>query len=54
MRSGDAPDYSLKECWLRVTEVTKGVDAFYIYSIGPITTKSSRTRLPHASTICTF
>ena len=30
--AGDVPDYSQEDCWLQVPEVTKGVDAFYIYS----------------------
>ena len=29
---GEAPDYSLEECWLQIPEITKGVDALYIYS----------------------
>ena len=30
--AGDVPDYSLEECWLQIPEITKGVDALYIYS----------------------
>ncbi|MBQ9000329.1 MAG: DUF3089 domain-containing protein [Eggerthellaceae bacterium] len=30
--AGDAPDYSLEECWVQVPEITKDVDTFYIYS----------------------
>ncbi|MBQ3387632.1 MAG: DUF3089 domain-containing protein [Thermoguttaceae bacterium] len=30
--AGDAPDYSQARCWLRIPEITKDVDTFYIYS----------------------
>ena len=29
---GAAPDYSKKECWYKLPEITKDVDTFYIYS----------------------
>lgn len=29
---GEAPDYSLEDCWLQVPEITEDVDTFYIYS----------------------
>ena len=28
----EAPDYSKKECWYKIPEITKDVDTFYIYS----------------------
>jgi len=30
--AGDAPDYSLVDCWVQVPEITKDVDTFYIFS----------------------
>ena len=30
--AGDAPDYSRKDCWLQIPDITKDVDTFYIYS----------------------
>ncbi len=30
--AGDAPDYSQKDCWLQIPEITKDIDTFYIYS----------------------
>ena len=27
---GEAPDYSKKECWCKIPEITKDVDTFYI------------------------
>ena len=30
--AGEAPDYSKKECWYQIPEITKDVDTFYIYS----------------------
>ena len=29
---GEAPDYSKEESWLKIPEITKDVDTFYIYS----------------------
>ena len=29
---GEAPDYSKKECWCKIPEITKDVDTFYIYA----------------------
>jgi hypothetical protein len=29
---GEAPDYSKEECWLKLPEITKDVDTFYIYA----------------------
>lgn len=31
-KAGEAPDYSKKECWYQIPEITKDVDTFYIYS----------------------
>ena len=29
---GIAPDYSRKECWCMLPEITKDVDTFYVYA----------------------
>ena len=29
--TGTAPDYSRKDCWYRIPEITKEVDTFFIY-----------------------
>ena len=30
--AGDAPDYSKKDCWYQIPEITKDVDTFYVYA----------------------
>ena len=46
--TGDVPDYSLEDCWLQVPEITKGVDAFYIYSTAYIESSYAEGAPDHA------
>lgn len=32
MKADKAPDYSRKECWYKIPEITKDIDTFYIYA----------------------
>ena len=31
-KNGVAPDYSRKDCWYQIPEITKDVDTFYIFA----------------------